>query len=820
MHFEKDVRTLSEFFTKLFTSGIFESVEKRDYLFDDFLVERNFSNSFFEVFERMLNEDLSTEDVPIIVADAYSDIPETLSSDAGFIPVESQIVESVEDNILTEETADDEQKAYKDACKDAKKGKKANKKYSNIKRVQNYYNTSYKKAMKDLKENAIKDIERVLFEKGNKKYILKKGETIIAIEDKMSETFDALEDITPELETGTLDLTGYNIQVFDKKKPQEMKAEVDTELPEEPEAGEEVTPPAPEEIPEPDFGPSPANMPEEAPAQEESKKKSEKDEKEDDKKKKEEATKKCPDCKKLMKDCTCKDDKKKKEESAKKVLVKKNAKDIKQEQKKTEVEANTSKGVLDALKKMAKEVKQDKKLTSAQKAKKNKEIDAKIDKLIAKQKKESSNHNHDYIKCTNCGWKGTVERGEFQIDDSEECPHCHKYGTLVWDTAKKESYQREEIITILTPEDIVAKLNEGLGITLEKGEVTDEDKKTYKLKDDEIDFDLLSKYTTDQYVVFIGDDRAASWYFIFFTVGEEKKLAAGNSLDELMGNIEEIKEMMGGAPTETEEEPAEETPAEEVPAEETPAEAPAEEESVSGIEIEKEAVQKEAADDSTPAAAAEAPKGEVGKSLDAEKTAETPPVAETPKVAVADKVLIEGDNKEYEVTQVNEADGVMEVKIMETKEGQEPVEIKKWVALDKVVKKMEKEETGPGAIAPAPHDDLGMVKATMPNAVSSQIATKKESVEMEKAKMCPDCKKPMKECKCKDDKKKDKKESVETPTEPVVQEVAVPAETPAPAAEPVVAPIDESRQKWHGNATLASRAMRKLGKTERIDNLN
>ena len=46
------------------------------------------------------------------------------------------------------------------------------------------------------------------------------------------------------------------------------------------------------------------------------------------------------------------------------------------------------------------------------------------------------------------------------------------------------------------------------------------------------------------------------------------------------------------------------------------------------------------------------------------------------------------------------------------------------------------------------------------------------------------------------------------------------AETPAPAAEPVVAPIDESRQKWHGNATLASRAMRKLGKTERIDNLN
>ena len=133
--------------------------------------------------------------------------------------------------------------------------------------------------------------------------------------------------------------------------------------------------------------------------------------------------------------------------------------------------------------------------SESSKSKKNKEIYAKIDKLIAKQKKESSNHNHDYIKCTNCGWKGTVERGEFQIDDSEECPHCHKYGTLVWDTAKKESYQREEIITILTPEDIVAKLNEGLGITLEKGEVTDEDKKTYKLKDDEIDFDLLSKYT-------------------------------------------------------------------------------------------------------------------------------------------------------------------------------------------------------------------------------------------------------------------------------------------------------------------------------------
>ena len=77
---------------------------------------------------------------------------------------------------------------------------------------------------------------------------------------------------------------------------------------------------------------------------------------------------------------------------------------------------------------------------------------------------------------------------------------------------------------------------------------------------------------------------------------------------------------------------------------------------------------------------------------------------------------------------------MVEVKYTETKEGEEPVEIKKWIALDKIVKKIETETSTPASVAPATNADMGTVTPTKPEttaSVASQIDTahsKTESV--------------------------------------------------------------------------------------------
>ena len=99
-------------------------------------------------------------------------------------------------------------------------------------KVEGVIEAEYKATPEKLDEDVVRIMAMTTYQAEKKQFILKKGDTIIGIEDNKKKAFDKLVNITPDIEGGELDLTGYKIQIF-ADKPVEKTAEVNKELPSE-----------------------------------------------------------------------------------------------------------------------------------------------------------------------------------------------------------------------------------------------------------------------------------------------------------------------------------------------------------------------------------------------------------------------------------------------------------------------------------------------------------------------------------------------------------------------------------------------------------